>query len=199
GPRVLVLPLRAPAGLARLLHDQQDPASDAYHRWLTPAEFGARFGAPEPEYEAAASWLSSHGFTVRRWANRTAIGFAGTAGQVERAFGVPLHDHAWHGRQFHAPSRAPLLRTFGETRGRAAVALDPFGQPHPLLRIGGRDALAPADLHAVFGLRELFAQGITGRGSAIAVVAVSDFATEDVAQFRATFGLPPATVTKRFV
>jgi subtilase family serine protease len=30
--------------LERLLQDQQDPDSVNYHRWLTPAEFGARFG-----------------------------------------------------------------------------------------------------------------------------------------------------------
>ena len=33
------------AALKRLLAEQQDPSSPLYHQWLTPQEFGARFGA----------------------------------------------------------------------------------------------------------------------------------------------------------
>ena len=32
------------ATLAQLLEDQQNPASPQYHAWLTPEEFGDRFG-----------------------------------------------------------------------------------------------------------------------------------------------------------
>src|SRR5204862_2495082 len=90
GPLVAVLPLRDTDGLARLLAAQHDPASPDHHRWIAPAEFGARFGAPEADYEAAARWLEARGFRVHRWAGRAAIGLAGTAGQVARAFAMRL-------------------------------------------------------------------------------------------------------------
>src|SRR5215472_13341031 len=32
------------ADLTQLLADQQNPTSPNYHQWLTPAQFGARFG-----------------------------------------------------------------------------------------------------------------------------------------------------------
>src|SRR5438045_8043539 len=38
------LPAERLAELEHLLRDQQDPASLRYHAWLTPEEFGGRFG-----------------------------------------------------------------------------------------------------------------------------------------------------------
>ena len=35
------------ADLDQLLRDQQDPASAHYHQWLTPEEYGARFGVSD--------------------------------------------------------------------------------------------------------------------------------------------------------
>src|SRR5277367_2315748 len=42
----LAFSLRLPdqTGLDKLLHDQQDPKSSSYRAWLTPAQFGERFG-----------------------------------------------------------------------------------------------------------------------------------------------------------
>lgn len=37
------------AELDELVEAQHDPASPLYHRWLTPAEYGARFGASAPD------------------------------------------------------------------------------------------------------------------------------------------------------
>ena len=45
------------AGLAALLLRLQDPASPDFHRWLTPWQFGARFGQPAPLYESEAQRL----------------------------------------------------------------------------------------------------------------------------------------------
>src|SRR5205823_10501674 len=135
---------------------------------------------PETDYEAAARWLEARGFTVRRWAGRVAIGFTGTAGQVERAFAVALHRRAWRGREFVAPVRAPEIHAFGPTRVRAVVGLDTVARPHPLLRVGDGNRLAPADLQTVFGLGDLYARGITGAGASIAVLATSDFSIDDV-------------------
>ena len=47
---VLLLSVRpdAQAQLQQLLADQQDPKSASYHKWLTPEEFGLRFGSHGP-------------------------------------------------------------------------------------------------------------------------------------------------------
>src|SRR5580658_2046612 len=46
GKMVLVLAPDASqeAALEELIHEQQDPSSPYYHQWLTPEEFGERFG-----------------------------------------------------------------------------------------------------------------------------------------------------------
>jgi subtilase family serine protease len=49
----IYLPLRDKAGLDSLLKAQQTPGGPQYHVWLTPAQFGARFG-PTPDSMARA-------------------------------------------------------------------------------------------------------------------------------------------------
>src|SRR2546423_879919 len=43
------LMLRLAPGVESFLADQQSPSSPNYHRWLTPQQFGARFGASPSE------------------------------------------------------------------------------------------------------------------------------------------------------
>src|SRR5436305_14847944 len=39
----------AQTALAQLLRKQQDPASPNFHKWLTPEQFGARFGSSDSD------------------------------------------------------------------------------------------------------------------------------------------------------
>jgi hypothetical protein len=199
-PLVLTFAPRDEAGLDALLRAQLDPASPDYRRWLTPEEFGRRFGPPARAYARAARWLRARGFEhVRTWPGRLAIAFRGDAGRVEGAFGAPLRAYRWRGAAHHAPAREPLLPAFDGVQPSGLLGLDTFVRVHPLVRIGGSTLLAPGDVHTVFGLRHLYDRGITGRGVTLAVLALSDFPLEDVARFRTTFGLPASPVVKRFV
>ena len=45
------------AALDRLLAEQQDPSSPNHHRWLTPEQFGDRFGLSPADTAVIASWL----------------------------------------------------------------------------------------------------------------------------------------------
>src|SRR6478672_9873187 len=47
------------AALDQLLEDQQNPASPLYHAWLTPEEFGDRFGLSQNDYAKVTAWLGS--------------------------------------------------------------------------------------------------------------------------------------------
>ncbi|GLQ48495.1 sedolisin-B [Dyella lipolytica] len=78
--------LRASA-LESLIAAQHNPASSKFHKWVTPAEFGATFGVADSDIAAATSWLVSQGFTVHGvYPNKMQIDFSGTAGQVRQAF-----------------------------------------------------------------------------------------------------------------
>src|SRR5947209_19796090 len=89
GPMALVLSKThaQQAALDRLLQAQQDPTSSQYHRWLTPEEFAAQFGAPAGQAERLSRWLEAAGFEgVETARGRDYIVFHGTAGTVAKAF-----------------------------------------------------------------------------------------------------------------
>ena len=81
------------AALERLLVEQQEPGSPNFHHWLTPQEFGARFGATLDEIALVTGWLQSHGFIIDEVGkSKTWISFTGTVADVESAFRTEIHD-----------------------------------------------------------------------------------------------------------
>src|SRR5215472_1926069 len=48
--------------LERLLEEQQDLSSARYHVWLTPDEYGERFGLKPADYSKVREWIVSQGF-----------------------------------------------------------------------------------------------------------------------------------------
>src|SRR5271165_5332188 len=73
--------------LDELLREQQNPASAQYHKWLTPGEFGSRFGANPADIGKLVAWLQSEHLAVSRVARaRNAIVLNGTAEQIGAAF-----------------------------------------------------------------------------------------------------------------
>src|SRR5262245_8563098 len=100
------------AGLEQLISDLNDPGSPMYHQWLTPEEFGQRFGRSEAEFNEALSWLQSQGFDVDRpYPSRMSIGFTGTVEAVQRAFNVQmgLYWDSNENRSFYSNTNAPTL------------------------------------------------------------------------------------------
>src|SRR5437870_11012860 len=49
------------AELENFLAEQQDPSSPHFHEWLTPQQFGQRFGASAADIDTIVQWLQSHG------------------------------------------------------------------------------------------------------------------------------------------
>ena len=96
--------------LHRVLDDQQDSASPNYHKWLTPEEFGTRFGASDADVAAVTGWLQIHGFGPTTLSKgRTVIEFSGTAGQVREAFHTDIHQYVVNGESHWANSRDPQV------------------------------------------------------------------------------------------
>jgi hypothetical protein len=78
--------------VAHFVESLQDPRSPNYHKWLTAAEFGQRFGAAESDIRTITLWLQSHGFKVNSVTEgRMVIDFSGTAGEVLVAFHTSIH------------------------------------------------------------------------------------------------------------
>src|SRR5436305_15221758 len=51
----------SPEALVAQLHD---PASPLYHQWLTPQQYGKRFGISDDDLAAVTAWLHRRGFSV---------------------------------------------------------------------------------------------------------------------------------------
>ena len=197
------------AELDRLLSGQQDPASPDYHRWLTPEEFGNRFG-PAPEgVTAVTGWLASHGFTVEEVGKgRTWINFSGTAAHVERTFHTQIRNYRVNGRLHHANATDPEIPRGLADLVRGIVSLHNFPRKpmnhrpktfksaadaqssHPDYNYGGSHYLSPGDFATIYNLKPLYESGIDGTGVTVAIVGRCNIHVSDVQTFRSRYGLP---------
>ena len=202
----MLLPLTSSAeqtaAIEQLLADQQDPASPRYHAWLTPEQFGERFGAAREDIDAIAGWLESQGFQVTEVAaGRRSIEFSGTVEQVENAFHTQIHRYQWNGSE-HVANAWDISVPAALAPVVAGVAsLHNFG-PRPYHHVisapiapqtdlnGGTHGLSPYDFAAIYDVAPLWTAGYDGTGQSIAIVGESDIAMSDVTGFRAQFGLP---------
>ncbi|HET9793700.1 MAG TPA: S53 family peptidase [Thermoanaerobaculia bacterium] len=198
---ILVLGRRAgaEAQIGALLAAQHDPASPLYHRWLTPEEFGERFGIGDDELGRVLGWLQENGFAIDEVAKgRGWIDFTGTAAQVENAFGTPIHEFTSGGAIRHAnvadpsvPARlSPAIVGIASLHDFPKRSYRAAGAGSPEYSNGGTHCLAPADFARIYDLEPLYAQGIDGTGQKIAIVGRVQIDVADVRNFRSRFGLP---------
>ena len=184
------------AALDELVEEQQNPHSPLYHQWLTPAEFGARFGVDDPELAQVTAWLAAHGFTVDEIPeSRRLVVFSGTAGQVFDAFHTELHHYCVDGATHIANVDDPQIpaalaglvagvvslhdfRRRSEIRARTAL------DTQPEYTTGSTHYLFPADFATIYNLNPLYAAETDGTGSSIAIAARSNIKLSDVDAFR---------------
>jgi subtilase family serine protease len=186
------------AALQQLLAEQQDPAAPQYHRWLTPEQFGAQFGASTEDIQTITAWLESQGFQVSEVAaGRRAIEFSGTAHQVETAFETQINRYQWNGREHIANASDISIPEALAPVVVGVASLHDFGprpQHHVIAPLtdfnGGVHGMSPYDFAAIYDVSPLWTAGYDGTGQSIAIPGESDIAASDVTNFRAQFGLP---------
>ena len=84
-----------------------DKASPNFHKWITAAEYGQRFGAASEDIATVSRWLESHGFTVNAIpSNHLVIDFSGNAGQVRDALHTEIHTLEVAGERHFAADRS---------------------------------------------------------------------------------------------
>lgn len=100
------------AGELALQKAMYDKSSPAYHRFLTPAQYAARFGVSQADYDRVTTWLTRDGMTVGyATPARTQVLVEGTAAQAEKTFDVTLNNYTVNGHGFRAnptPALAPV-------------------------------------------------------------------------------------------
>ena len=96
-----------------------------YRQFLTPAEFTARFGPTQQDYDAVVQYVQSHGLTVVGGSrDGMDVQVKGPVSAIESAFHVTMrcYQHPTENRTFYAPDREPTV-----------------GLPFPLWHISGLD------------------------------------------------------------
>jgi hypothetical protein len=201
------------AELDALVAAQHDPHSPLYQKWLTPGEYGSRFGASAADVARVARWLEGHGFRVEEIpASNRLIVFSGTAGEVAETFHTEIHRYRVGGATHLSNALDPQIpealsgvvggvvslhdfRRVAAMTARRPLATQASSEVHagmgtlPQFTTGGQHYLFPADFAAIYDLNSLYSAGTTGTGTSIAIVGRSNIHLSDVAAFRAATGL----------
>jgi len=94
----VVLKLHDASGAESLVRAISSPGSASYRHYLTASQWESQFSPTTSEVSSARAWLASEGFTVGAVSkDRITISAAGTAAQVEKAFGTTLNNYKLHG------------------------------------------------------------------------------------------------------
>jgi subtilase family serine protease len=215
----LVLTLQRPADRAaafqQLLADQQDPASAAYHHWLTPQQIGAAYGPDPADITALTTWLTTQGLRIESVSpTGLAITFGGPAQTVARAFSTDLRLFTLpDATTRYAPATEPAIPTalaphIASITGLAEETVTPqhtmqqgpisiLGRTAPRSAVtpnytlsGGTHWLSPNDFAILYDLNPVYASGINGAGTHVAVIGGSNVAATDITQYESLAALP---------
>ena len=191
------------SALQTLIAAQQDPASPLYHQWLTPEEFGARFGAAPSEISAVEAWLQQHGFAVERVSrSQDRIIFSGSVGQVESTLATELHYYTENGETHFAPALDLSIPAALEPVIESVTNLSTFRLKPRVRNAGPRAAtepeftsgqtgshfLTPGDVATIYDITPAYGGGYNGSGQTIAVVGQSAIVLSDVEHFQTAAG-----------
>ena len=212
------------AELQTYLRAVEDPNSPQYRQWLTPAEFGRRFGVSDADLIAVEQWLAQQGFTVSRvTSGRIAIEFSGTVQQVDNAFRTSIHQYVVNGQQHWANASDPqipqalapvvagvvALNNFAPhsmaVRGPSGIFKPESGTIQPQLTSGDTQNgyiifMGPADAATVYDTPTSLNPAnpilpYDGSGVTIGIAGDSNIDIKQNANYRATFGLPANPVS----
>lgn len=215
--RMLLVLRRAPAqeaDLRQLLDAQRENDSPSYRQWLTPAQFGARFGLAPADLAAVRAWLVRQGFQIDGIAaGGGVIEFSGTAATVAAGLHTQIHRYLVAGVPHWANATDPAIPAALAPAVVGIVSLNDFPK-HPASHIAGQGhgargspgaptpslnftdqngvvhhALVPGDLATIYNIAPLFTQtlALNGAGETIALVARSDIEPNDFSSFRQLF------------
>jgi len=188
------------ADLDALLAAQQKRGSPEYQRWLTPEEFGSRFGLSQGDINKVTQWLQGEGFQVEGVpASRNMITFSGTAQQVESALHTEIHQYVTDGKAHFSNAGDPAVPAALSDVVMGFRGLNNFELKPRMLKqttakftsiVSGNHYVAPPDFATIYDVNHLYQMGFTGSGQKIVVVGQSDVALSDIRAFRSNSGLP---------
>jgi len=198
------------------LKAQYTPSSPLYRKWLTPEQYGEKFGASPQDVQAVVAYAKSQGFTVTKvWPNNSFVAADATVSQTEAAFNTRIagfNRPAYLVAQgepatFFAPSATPSvpasiaskisfiggLSNIG-TLHHGGLKLAPGAKPISMIGVASpktpyTDPLSPAQLSKVYDIDRLHNLGAQGDGQTIAIFSPTFRYPLDITVFAASYGI----------
>lgn len=212
------------ADLQTYLASVQDRNSASYHKFMTPEEFGVRFGVGDADLQTIQTWLTGHGMKVNKVSKaRMAIELSATVGQVQEAFHTSIHSYAIAGKQYWANATDPQipealvpvvagLASISSFKPIAQYIRGPSGMYDPSTHTikptytfgsaqnGYYIFLGPADAATIYDTTTTLNPSHTGTtydgtGVTIGIAGDSNIDVTQNANYRATFSLPAKATT----
>jgi hypothetical protein len=191
------LPLRNQAALDVFLQQLYDPRSPNFRKYLTPAEFTARFGPTESDYAAVKNFAQTNGLTISgTHGNRLLLDVTGPVSAIQKAFHITLrtYRHPSENRNFFAPDAEPSVNS--QLPIADISGLDNFSRPHPNFHRRATTAaprIGSGSGGTYFGndFRTAYVPGttLTGAGQTVGLVQFDGFYSNDIASYASAAGL----------
>lgn len=186
------------SALEELIRAQHDPESPYFQQWITPEQFGERFGISPHDAGEVTRWLQSFGMSIDEIPiSRRAIVFSGSAAQVEAAFHTPILRYAVKGATHYANAKDPEIPEALSRVVSGVSALHTFRSMPMHVAQGnytaanGAHFLMPRDLATIYNVWPVYRQGLDGTGQSIAVLGRVNIDLADVRNFRRDAALGP--------
>ncbi len=212
------------AALQTAIRAMHDPASPAFHQWLSPQQFASLYGPSDADIAVITGWLTGHGFKAIRVAQgKGTIEFSGNAEQVASTFHTSIHAYSVAGKPHIANATDPSIPQALAPVVAGILSLNNFEKPAPAIVKGrmkisvdaegrkalvpdlnltdGAHAVGPGDLWTIYNSAPLITaktNPIDGAGETIAIAGRSDLSLDDITGFRHNFFPAPYSSTVPF-
>lgn len=214
---LLTLPNR-PA-LEAFVASTVDKNSPNYRKFLTTAQFKARFGRSDADVAKITAFLAAHGVSVTKvYEDNLVISARATNAQLTSLFGTAIHSYTNGAETYDHPVGkavipAALRDLVADVRGLSTKAIYhsnvhsvPLGAQPTARAIA--EAVRPAatmptpgipeqyttnDLATLYNITPLKTRGMTGAGTTLAIMTFASFKTTDVAAYWAGVGISNST------
>jgi subtilase family serine protease len=210
---VFVLPLRDPIAAENYAIRVNTPGDPLYQQFLTPEQFGAKFGPSETDHDAVLTWAKSNGLQLGELSrSKTTLSLNGTAAQFEALLQTRINNYrAPDGRLYYSAAIAPSIPETVAPQVRGIIGLSSYNRFAPLYRVhqarpGSRPLSAggtgPLGAYSASDLRTAYQIPRFPEVSKFGTVAIYEqggFTASDVAEYEEQNKLPAVPVKIRSV
>ena len=177
-----------------LLNRLYDADSPDYHRWITPADFLAKFSPSQADVDAARQHLESHGLTIKRVSdNRVLVQATGTVAQIEEAFAININVYQLGTETHYSNDRNPsvpfsLKDVVESVTGLSSLETMHHGSNSEKLAPASEVTYTPLEIASIYNfpsrLNTFHGKTIyDGTGETIAIATAYTYLTSDVDYF----------------